>query len=454
MSSIISAFTRDVAACRATTAGREKYHDDLGGFGRDFYESPPNPLQLQVMAHNAQYDRTLVEAPVGHGKSWYGSYLDIIHTITFDRTVRGLYVTSSDSLAWDNTRRILGGFESPRLVATFGGFKSDQWSVKEFRVLGADPRHKEPSLFSVGMGSSIEGHRFNRVWIDDPINSETANSPACQRRFEFWWDNELLKRLEPGAIVRIYGSAWGPSDFFQYVAGQGDFHRLTLKALDENDNPLCPGRFTKEALIEERRIRPTSFALRFQQDRTALTGNAFKMEWLKYCDPGEVPAGIIRQAWDFNLSTKESADWTVCVTAMFAPDGNIYILDIYMVHLESGHVQAIVDKANQYNPQIIGVEANLFQRLIYQSLRANPANIRVVPITNRGEKGTRIRNLEAFYTTGRIIMVRGIPNMAAFIEQYMNFPFGKHDDILDALEMVVSLGHSGSSSTLVFSDPF
>lgn len=101
-------------------------------------------------------------------------------------------------------------------------------------------------------------------------------------------------------------------------------------------------------------------------------------------------------------------------------------------------IARILEYARMYPISVFAVEANQFQELMVTDLRRRAEEINlplyVHPITNRGNKQSRIANLEPAVTQGRIKLCR---RHQLLLDQLRQFPLAAHDDGPDALEMAV-----------------
>ncbi len=107
-------------------------------------------------------------------------------------------------------------------------------------------------------------------------------------------------------------------------------------------------------------------------------------------------------------------------------------------------IQTILQLARMYRFTDFGVEANQFQQLLVDQLkaqaRAQGKSLPVTPLKNRANKQQRIAALEAEVSQGKLVFSR---RHQLLLEQLRAFPLGKHDDGPDALEMAVNTATEG-----------
>ena len=173
-------------------------------------------------------------------------------------------------------------------------------------------------------------------------------------------------------------------------------------------------------------------------------GDIFKREWLRYYD--EIPGDLERvvQGWDLAITQRTTGDYTAGVT-LGVKEGKWYVLDIFRSHVDFPTALRIIkSKAEQFNPEAIAIESNSYQLAVVQELRRS-TSLPVVPQIAKTDKVQKLMSLGAFFEGGRILLNH---KMQEFVGEYLEFPTGGHDDMLDALWYATErLKHRGIRST-------
>jgi len=173
-------------------------------------------------------------------------------------------------------------------------------------------------------------------------------------------------------------------------------------------------------------------------------GDIFKREWLRYYD--EIPGDLERvvQGWDLAITQRTTGDYTAGVT-LGVKEGKWYVLDIFRSHVDFPTALRIIkSKAEQFNPEAIAIESNSYQLAVVQELRRS-TSLPVVPQIAKTDKVQKLMSLGAFFEGGRILLHH---KMQEFVGEYLEFPTGGHDDMLDALWYATErLKHRGIRST-------
>jgi predicted phage terminase large subunit-like protein len=282
---------------------------------------------------------------------------------------------------------------------------------------------------------------------------------------------ERVEAVLPGITEPVYDlTIEGTSSFIAngYVVHNTRVHFLDLygrllKEKDENDNPLwhtiiLPAYDKQLAPLWEakwplatllgikRELGSPVFTAKYLGDPTPQEGATLKREWLNYwSDEAEdkskrvykLPVRDklrIYQAWDLAISEDPSADWTVGLTLGVDMEGGIYLL-----HYERDHwdfptqVKQVQVQAQIWNPLKIAIESNAYQKALPQALRAGL--LPIVEVKQTRDKIMRIQELAPHFENGAIRISRSHDE---FLLEYLQFPKGEHDDILDALHLAFS----------------
>ena len=148
---------------------------------------------------------------------------------------------------------------------------------------------------------------------------------------------------------------------------------------------------------------------------------------------------------DLAISTKESSDYTcTAVIGVDQTNGDCYILDLSRSRITfPQQLDLIKRKANEYQPAIIGLESVSYQAALPQMLRKE-TNLPIREVKPFRDKVTRITSRFVMFENGKVFLPRNHPELEHFIDEYIYFPKGKHDDLLDAVEIALSLASTAA----------
>ena len=206
---------------------------------------------------------------------------------------------------------------------------------------------------------------------------------------------------------------------------------------------LWPSRYS---LKELNRIKETTgsywWSALYQQRPQPPGGGLLKRSWLNYYQPNELTELEdldVYQAWDLAISTRETADYTVCTTVGVSDENQIYVLDWFRDRIDFPTQVKMVEKlAKKWNPLQIGIESNTYQKALPQQLK-NTSMLRIKEVNRTKDKVTRISSGFVHFENGKVLLPIKHPELDNFINEYLYFPSGKHDDMLDSMELSLQL---------------
>jgi predicted phage terminase large subunit-like protein len=316
-----------------------------------------------------------------------------------------------------------------------------------------DIQNHNGGMVTAGVGGPITGKGADILIIDDPVkNAEQANSPTYREKALDWYNSTAYTRLEPDGAIILIMTRWHEDDLAGKLLKQDneDWTILKLPAINKDGEALWPERYgLKELNRIKKQIGGYWFNAMYQQTPQPSEGGLLKREWLQYHQHpmnGDYGSFDIYQGWDLAISEKESADYTVCCTlGRHRHDNNLYLLDIYRAHIDfPTQVSKVIEYIQKYKPLVIGIEDVAYQRALPQQVLSQEI-LPIKPIKRVGDKVTRIIGISPFFENGMIKVPGTHMELDNFRDEYLHFPRGRHDDILDALEIAVNLARTGSS---------
>jgi predicted phage terminase large subunit-like protein len=220
--------------------------------------------------------------------------------------------------------------------------------------------------------------------------------------------------------------------------------RLRFPAIAEADDAL--GRAAGEALWPERypieelraieeRMGEYSWSALYQQNPVPAEGGIFKLSWFSplhdHC-PDIIHA--VRY-WDLAMSEKTSADFTVGVKLGQAVDGHYYVIDVARQRVDWGNLTDFIATVMLQDGAtcLQGIEEKGYMSRAIQDLNADPRlhgySIFGYPVDK--DKVTRALPYAAKCGAG-LVHVLNHHFAQAYIEELCSFPYGTHDDQVDA----------------------
>jgi predicted phage terminase large subunit-like protein len=295
------------------------------------------------------------------------------------------------------------------------------------------------------------------VVIDDPVKGRREAESAVSRK-STWdvWENTILPRLGPGAIVVLMQTRWHTDDLAGRLLDRepGLWRVLSIPALAEGpDDPLgrepgaelpsvrrrAPGYF--RALSE--RMSPYVFRSVYQQRPTSARGSMFLRDRWRYWH--RLPNGQLdldgsrrdlRDQWrivtvDLAGSTRTSADYTVAAAWALTQDGQLVLLDrVRERTAEADHWGLVRPLCERWKTTDVGVESTMIGTTLVRA--AASAGLRPFDLHADRDKITRALPYSHLQRERRVWLPDGAPWLDEWIGEHADFPSAPHDDQVDA----------------------
>jgi predicted phage terminase large subunit-like protein len=213
-----------------------------------------------------------------------------------------------------------------------------------------------------------------------------------------------------------------------------------------------PERFDEDVLAEyEATLGPYFFSTLMLNRPVGIGDMLFRADWFPEYE--ELPPRqsfhvftTIDPATDPELSTSRADDLDYSVVMTCGKDmvtGDIYVIDYFRERCNPGDMAAAVfEHVLTYRPIVVGYEDVAYQKSLdywLKELMRQRGQFFVLEPIKRGtrkSKETHILGLQPIAAAG-VLHVR--PWMTALITEFLSFPRGAHDDLIDALSMQTQL---------------
>lgn len=311
-------------------------------------------------------------------------------------------------------------------------------------------------MYATGSTGTITGIGCDIMIIDDPLKPDEANSDVVRTGVNNNYQNTLKSRLDnkvEWAIVIIM-QRLHDDDLCWYLLDLKskwlweDWEVLCIPAIAEEDDQyrkqwesFFEKRFPKSILQTIKLESPQTFSTQYQQNPVNKDTQEFHEERFRYYNDEQKPNKLrIFTACDPAFSKKTEADNTAIVTGWFDWD-TLYLLE-YSVgkYNPSELIDKLIYHNNKRHPEKIGIEAFQAQQMIWFNfnleLTKRGQYVNLEDIKQTWDKETKIRKLIPLYTRWLIFHKVGMEELEFELKR---FPRGKHDDIIDAVQMLYSM---------------
>lgn len=304
---------------------------------------------------------------------------------------------------------------------------------------------------------SLTSQRGDRLVIDDPHSTETAESAADRlattRKFREGAQNRLNDQEKSAIVVIMQRLHEEDVSGVIHEVGMEYVHLMLPMEFEpervcsteigftdprkEEGELLDPVRFPRDAVEKLKRdMGSYAYAGQYQQRPAPRSGGMFQRGDFEIVDA--VPAGARRvRAWDFAASAEKPGkqpDWTVGLKMAWL-DGTFYVEDVVRGRWKPSEVETTLKNTATQDgidttirmPQDPGAAGKADAATKVKLLAGYAVNVQTVT----GEKTTRAQPAAAQAEAGNIKLLRGAWNKD-FLDEACSFPASQFDDQVDA----------------------
>ncbi len=396
---------------------------------------------------------TVVAAPREFAKTTVCAFGYVLHQICFGRRHFIIIGSDTEDLASDLTGYLyLELLYNERLHQDFGELVRPNKSVDDFFTLN-DIRVK-----ARGRGQRLRGLKHKQwrpdlIILDDLENDINVRNPEIVQQILDWVKSAVYPALDAGGNLMIIGTIlrWRSALHLMLTSPEEPychFQRRIYRALEEDGSSLWEARHPVARLKLQKQLMGTAAFNREKMNEPAPESGFFEEEWIHYYHPDSLKDRelVVVGFFDPSLETGANADYKALVTIGFDRQEMVfYVMDAFIqkTTLEQT-LRAAFNRHREYSYAVLGVEDNLFQRLLLKEFERLGIELgQVLPIkgvTQRLAKETRVASLSPLLERGKIRFIRGHSDQELLVEQLLYFPSKTlHDDGPDALEGALRL---------------
>jgi len=342
---------------------------------------------------------------------------------------------------------------------------ASRWTT-DSKCLNRKSAHPESTFEIAGVQTTVVSRHYDLIIEDDTIapgydqltgNLMQPSQADCEKCIG-WHKLTIPLLIEPAeSQIIVVGTRWVEGDLLGFIKEHESHYTIIERScLEDEKGESDPAgeptwtttddgrpKFTREILQEiEAALGPYMFAALYLNQPTAAANQLFKPEWINYYETAPKHL-LVATAMDPATGDDSASepDFTVCLTIGINPEKNhIYVLDYTRNHNNPGGViEDLFTQHRKYKPLQFKLESIAYQRtLAYwikqkQQKRGIYFDIDEVK-HHKASKLDRIKGLQPYFAANNIFIKKHMKELESELKV---FPYGKHDDVIDALSMLL-----------------
>lgn len=431
-----------------------------------FFKAFPVPKEGTSIRDWSDIKNVLLLWSRGHFKT-SGVIVLIVQIILNDPDVRILLMQGNLKLTKIWLREVKSHFNGTnpksRLLQLFPQFGPDDErtnDVSEFTVLARVRKHLKEGTVTVASPKAIStGQHYDFLFGDDLVNAVNFRNIELLDKLENEFTH-FIPLLDPGCYTIVTGTRYHHADIYGRIIrrNQGEWTVSIKGCFDGPSGLLFPERvtpdgrkigFTANLLAQIQRDDPETFAAQYLNKIITAKQHLFPESLLlskvkSSKDPEFPKESPTIFTLDLASSKRADADHSV-IAAGKMENSKIWITDVVGSTFSPFQlVVVLIQMAMKHLPQLILVEQTPSAEYFMAYARATAAEKGIhLPLQLRkysqqkDAKYIRIAAVEKWLKQDRLFFTAGIADFELLVEQFTQFPKGRHDDRPDAVAMLV-----------------
>ena len=432
--------------------------------------SPAFHHELYLALMDGKKRRVLGAAPRGTAKSTVFSLILPMHQIAFKKSNEEVFIviiSESQSQSINFLSRIKYHLthteEFRELFGDLGPNTASRWTNTDI-ILANNSR-----IVAVGTGQRVRGFitgdtRPTTIIVDDfesELNAATAEARAKNRK---WMTEAVIPSLADDGRILMIGTVISEDCVLYWAKDSPIWHVLWFSIRKQDGTPLWPEKFPNERIEEIKKEYEsignlTGFYQEYMNIAQAPDDAPFKDKWIqlhhydferiegqnclvrnigdeKKVVPIETYCGI-----DPASSLRPGSDFFVIATMGKDNEDNVYIVDLFRAHLNpSEQPDKIIEIFKKYRPKRMKIETVAYQEALRQAVRKKMFEENLfIPGLEKGFK-PRNRKSERLISMVPVFAKKQFyfrPRDDIAQAEFLSYPRGRHDDIMDAVCMAL-----------------
>lgn len=329
---------------------------------------------------------------------------------------------------------------------------SPKWSEDDGIIVKRKSNPNEATIEAWGLvdGQPTSKH-FKKLLYDDIVVQASVTTPEMISKTMTALEQSYNLGTVDG-IKRFAGTRWHFNDAYKTIVSRGTVipreHPGKEGGVEEGVSV-----YWSESVHEQKRrdMGPYTYAAQILLNPKADAMQGFKRDWLRYYSKSKPETMNKYLMVDAASSKKRGSDFTAMWIVGLGLDGNYYALDMVRDRLNlTERADRVFTLHRKWKPKQVRYEKyGLMADIEHLKSRMENENYRfdITEVAGQTSKADRVKRLLPLFEQGKFYLPKSLYGtdwqkipvdlIQAFIEEeYMAFPVGLHDDMLDALSRV------------------
>lgn len=317
-------------------------------------------------------------------------------------------------------------------------------------------RKTNPNMATIEAWGLVDGQptskHFQKLLYDDIVVQGSVSNPEMIQKTMTALEQSYNLGVTPGGVRRFVGTRWHFNDAYRTIT---DRQTVELRSYPGKIGGTEDGKsiyWDEETHLQKRRdMGPYTYAAQILLNPKADAMQGFKREWLREYKNLKNDKLNWYLLVDAASSKKKGSDYTSMWAVGLGTDQNYYCIPLVRDRLNlKERSDALFAAHREYKPKQTRYEKyGLMSDIEHMQSRMELENyrFRIEEVAGQTSKTDRIKRLLPLFEAGRIWIAKSryvtdwqkipVDLIHAFIEEeYMAFPVGLHDDMLDALSRI------------------
>jgi len=410
--------------------------------------------------------RVLIAAPRGTAKSTVTSLILPLHKIAFKPSDKDLFIviiSESQTQSINFLSRIKYHLENSnnfkQMFGDYGPTTAKRWTNNDIVL------HNGSRIVAVGTGQRVRGFiegdtRPNLIIVDDYESELNASTPEGRAKNRKWITEAVIPSLSDDGRVVMIGTVISEDCFLYWAKDSPAWNTLWFSIYNDDGKSIWEERFPEERIQQIKQEFESvgnlnGFYQEYMNEAQSPDNAPFKPEYIKLHhydfkrDNGqnllvrEIDGKVERRpvsvycGIDPASSLAARSDFFVIAVIGIDSDNNKYIIDILRDKLDPAiQPETIIKMYKKYKPRRMKIETVGYQEALRSNVRKQMLDEGLyIPglekgIKPRQKKSERLLSLVAPLARGEFYFR---PTDIHAQQEFLSYPRGKHDDILDAV---------------------